>query len=107
MSPDFDALRVPIDTFVMELRPSEVKAVASGMRGTASQRSLSSLAAAVRSLPTGDRAPLWELAVRHYARGKSVEQAAAEIGMDPKHAQALLAGFSVALRQAGEGYNKG
>ncbi|MBV9581443.1 MAG: hypothetical protein JO057_22935, partial [Chloroflexi bacterium] len=55
------------------------------------------LPAAVRALPGSDRAPLWELAIRHYARGKPVDQAAAEIGMDPLHAHALLAAFRTAL----------
>ena len=102
VSPDPEALRVPLDTFVMQLRPSELEGVASGIADhlVAGQ---DALAAAVRALPTGDRAPLWELAVRHYARRKPVDQAAAEIGMDPIHARALLEAFSEALAATGVG----
>jgi hypothetical protein len=92
---------VPIDTFVMQLRPSELEAVGSGMN-PGSERNLTSLPAAVRALPTSDRAPLWELAVRHYARHKPVDQAAAEIGMDPIHARELLEAFSEALAQTAD-----
>lgn len=93
---------MPLDTFVMQLRPSEVEAVASGL-GAPHERTLTWLAAAVRALPTSDRAPLWELAVRHYGRHKPVDQAAAEIGMDPLHAHALLEAFSEALTQTSDG----
>jgi hypothetical protein len=99
---DSEALRVPLDTFVMQLRPSEVKAVASGMGASLAlndERTLTALAAALSALPTSDRAPLWELAIRHYARRTPLEQAAAGIGMDPIHARELLDAFSRALAQ--------
>jgi len=98
LSADLEALRVPIDTFVMQLRPSEIEAVAMGIAPSrpVDLRTLTSLAAAVHALPTSARAPLWELAVRHYARRKPVDQAAAEIGMDAIHAELLLDAFSAA-----------
>ena len=94
------SLRVPLDGgFVMQLRPSEVEAVARGLGefdASAAGNALT-LAAAVRSLPPSDRAPLWELAVRRYARHKPLEQAAAEIGMDAVRGRALLAALGQAL----------
>src|SRR4051794_39389886 len=89
-----DALRVPIDTFTMQLRPSEVASVARAMGGAFD---LSVVADAVRAFPGHDRAPFWELATRHFARHKSVEQAAGEIGMDTLHARALLDTFARTL----------
>jgi hypothetical protein len=94
MSPEDEALSVPIDTFVMRLRPSEVGAVAGALGGAFD---LSTLVDAVRALPANKRAPFWELATRHYARGKAVQQAAGEIGMDTLHARALLEAFAEAL----------
>jgi hypothetical protein len=95
------AFEVPIDAFVMQLRPSELRAVASGL--TIAARTLEAVAAAVRALPPSDRAPLWELAVRHYARGRPVAQAAGEIGMDPVHAHELLDAFTHALHSPAAG----
>jgi len=92
------AFEVPIDAFTMQLQPSELRAVASGLPPTSDPRMLEAVAAAVRALPPRDRAPLWELAVRHYARRRSVGQAAAEIGMDPLRARDLLDAFTQALR---------
>jgi hypothetical protein len=96
-----EALRVPLDGgFVMQLRPSEVEAVARGLGefDSSAAGSVLTLAAAVRSLPPTDRAPLWELGMRRYARGKPVEQAAGEIGMDVVRARALLAALGEALK---------
>ena len=90
----------------MQLQPSELSAVASGLPPTADLRDprmLEAVAAAVGALPPSDRAPLWELAVRHYARRRSVGQAAAEIGMDPLRARDLLDAFTQALRSPAEG----
>jgi hypothetical protein len=87
---------VDVDGFVIQLQPSELRAVAAGMGGNLGG-TLIGLASAVRALPTNDRAPLWELAVRHYARHKPLEQAAGEIGMDVIHGRALLAAFTQAL----------
>ncbi len=89
-----EPLRVPIDTFAMHLRPSELAGVAGGLGGT---WELTALADAVRALPRNDRAPFWELATRHYARHKPVDRAAGEIGMDTLHARALLEAFARAL----------
>jgi hypothetical protein len=97
------ALEVPIDTFVMQLQPSEIRAVAAALPvasrlDTSRPGTLEAVADAVRALPPSDRAPLWELAVRHYARHRPAAQAAGEIGMDPLHARELLDAFTQALR---------
>jgi hypothetical protein len=96
---DPEALRVPFDGFVMQLRRGELESVAAGLGefDSSDEGNLLTLAAALRSLPSRDRAPLWELAVRRYGRGKPLEQAAAEIGMDAIRARALLDEFSRAL----------
>ena len=84
---------VPLDGFAMRLRPSETESVAAAM----SQADASVFADALRRMPTNDRAPVWELVIRHYARRKPLEQAAAEIGMDVIHARELLEEFSASL----------
>ena len=48
------------------------------------------LVEALGRLPVTDRAPTWELAVRHFGRHKPLAQAAGEIGMDLLHARDLL-----------------
>jgi hypothetical protein len=93
MSFDPDAFRVPLDGFEMHLRRSELQAVAAGL----GERNLTALADALRSLPVRDRAPLWELAVRRFGRGKVPEQAAGEIGMDAIRARQLLSTFTAQL----------
>jgi hypothetical protein len=93
MSFDSEAFGVPLDGFEMHLRRSEVESVAAGM----GESSLAAVVRAVRALPVRDRAPLWELAVRTFGRGKVAEQAAGEIGMDALHARALLEAFTAAL----------
>jgi hypothetical protein len=86
--------RVPLDGgFVMQLRDSELESVDAGLGEFGSLR----LAEAVRALPATDRAPLWELAVRHYGRRKPLEQAAAEIGIDAQRARGLVEALSKAL----------
>ena len=75
---DPESLRVPLEGGVtLNLRPSELEAVASGLGefDASARGNALTLAAAVRNLPPNDRAPLWELAVRRYGRGKSLEQA--------------------------------
>jgi hypothetical protein len=97
---DPESLRVPLDGGVtLNLRPSELESVAEGLGefDASARGNALTLAAAVRSLPTNDRAPLWELAVRRYGRRKSLEQATAEIGMDLVRGRALLDAFSSAL----------
>ena len=92
---------IPMDGYVMHLRRSEIEAVAAGLgkfdASTVDEGNLLTLAEAVRRLPVLDRAPLWELAIRRYARHKPLEQAAGEIGMDVIHARELLDAFSTAL----------
>jgi hypothetical protein len=93
------AFRVPLNGFDMQLRRTELEAVAAGL-GTfdaSAEGSLTRLAEALRRLPAAERAPTWELAVRHYGHHKPLPQAAGEIGLDALHAEELLARFSAAL----------
>jgi hypothetical protein len=90
-----EALRIPLDGYAMQLRPSELESVAAGLPESAP----ATLPEALKRLPANDRAPLWELATRHYGRHKPIEQAAGEIGMDPIRAHSLLHAFSEARAQ--------
>jgi hypothetical protein len=95
------AFRVPLDGFDMQLRRSELEAVAAGL-GTfdaSGEGDLVTLAEALRRLPAAERAPTWELAVRRYGHHKPLPQAAGEIGLDALHAEELLARFTAALSQ--------
>jgi len=83
------ALRVPLNGFAIQLRPSELESVAAGL----DQSEPITLVEALRRLPVNDRAPAWELAVRRFGRRKPLAQAAGEIGMDLVHARALLEDF--------------
>ena len=96
-----DALRVPLDNYDMQLRHSEVASVAAGLADVdaSDEAGLLTIVSAVRRLPVRDRAPLWELALRHYGRRTPVDQAAGEIGMDALHAAELLDAFRRALSQ--------
>ncbi len=91
------ALPIPLNGFVMQLRPSELESVAAGL---GAHGLVSVLGEALHRLPTNDRAPLWELCVRHYGRRKPLEHAAGEIGMDVIHARKLLEAFSHARAEA-------
>jgi hypothetical protein len=95
------AFRVPLNGFDMQLRRSELEAVAAGL-GTfdaSAEGDLITLAEALRRLPVAERAPTWELAVRRYGHHKPLPQAAGEIGLDALHAEELLARFTAALGQ--------
>jgi hypothetical protein len=96
---DRERFRVPINGYVMQLGRSELESVAvgSGQFDAADKGSLTAVVEALRSMPSRDRAPLWELAVRHFGRHKPLQQAAGEIGMDAIHARELVAAFSHAL----------
>ncbi|HYY87273.1 MAG TPA: hypothetical protein VFA49_00640 [Chloroflexota bacterium] len=90
---------VPLDGFQMQLRRSELEAVAAGL-GTfdsSEEGDLVTLAEALRRLPAADRAPTWELAVRRYGHHKPLAQAAGEIGLDEVHARELIERFTTAL----------
>jgi hypothetical protein len=103
MTTNSEQFRVPLDgSYVMRLRPSELEAVALGLGvfDASAQGSSLRLAAAVRSLPASDRAPLWELAVRRYGRRQPLEQAAGSIGMDRDRAEALLGALARAIAAA-------
>jgi hypothetical protein len=86
---------VPLNGFAMQLRPSELEAVAAGLGrfDSSEEGDLVTLAEALRRLPPNDRAPAWELAVRRFGRHKALGQAAGEIGMDVVHARDLLEAF--------------
>ena len=73
----------------MHLRASEIQSVIHGLGSGSPDSVVASLLAA---LP-GDRAVLWELAMRHLGRGKAATTAAAEIGVDELRARPLLASF--------------
>ena len=94
-----DAFSVPLNGFTMNLRRSELRAVAAGLGefDASDEGNLLTLAEAVQALPFSDRAPLWELATRRYGRGKRLEQAAGEIGMDAIRRRALLKMFEDAI----------
>ena len=94
-----DVYSVPLDGYLMQLRPSELESVAAGLDelDAWSARSLLSLVEAVRTMPLTDRAPLWELMVRRFGRHKPLAQAAAELGMDAIHARDLLTTFEQVL----------
>lgn len=88
-TPSHSALRVPLTSFAIQLRPSELASVAAGL----DQPEPMTLVDALSRLPVTDRAPTWELAVRHFGRRKPLPQAAGEIGMDLIHARDLLRDF--------------
>jgi hypothetical protein len=94
-----DAFHVGINGFVMRLRRSELESVAAGLGefDASEEGNLITLARALHGLPSTERAPVWELAVRRYGRHKPVELAAGEIGMDAIRARALLDAFSRAI----------
>jgi hypothetical protein len=85
--------------FAMNLRPSELESVAAGLgeSDASVEGNQQTLAAALESMPSSDRAALWELAVRRYGRHTPLEQAAGEIGMDVVRARGLLEAYSKAL----------
>ena len=93
---DKAALRIPLNGFSMQLRPSELESVAAGLGefDSSEEGDLLTLAEAVRQLPTNDRAPAWELAVRRYGRHKPLAQAAGEIGLDLIVARDLMERFA-------------
>ena len=92
---------VPLDGFAIQLRHSELEAVAAGL-GTfdsSEEGDLLTLAEALRRLPVADRAPTWELAVRRYGHHKPLAQAAGEIGLDEIHARDLIERFTHAVAE--------
>lgn len=98
MTTDPELEGIPLDGgFVMRLRADELESVRTGLGNFDSP----ALAAALRAMPSSDRAAFWELAVRHYGRDKPLELAAAEIGMDRVRGEALLEAFSQALTAIG------
>ena len=104
MSMAADAFEVPLDGYVMHLRRSELELVAAGASelDASAEGDLLILAHAVCQLPTAERAPTWELALRSLGRGKAAPQAAGEIGLDEIVARALLERFSRGLTAAAQ-----
>ncbi len=98
MNVEIRTFSVPLGGLDMQLRPSEVEAVAAGIGAftSAQANTLEDVVRAVVALPIGDRAPAWELAIRHYGRRKPLEQAAGEIGLDRIRARALMASLTAA-----------
>jgi hypothetical protein len=97
---DATLFHVPLEGgAIMHLRLSELQAVAAGLGefDASEEGELITLAEALRRLPTRNRAPTWELAVRRYGRHKPLAQAAGEIGLDEIHARELLDRFSHSL----------
>lgn len=95
---DPSAFEVPLGGFTMHPRPSELRAVADGLGTFDSEEGAArTLVEALRQMPEGDRAPTWELAVRHYGHQTPLEVAAGEIGLDAVHATALLERFAELL----------
>ena len=99
MSLDAASLTVPLDGYRMQLRRSELEAVAAGLGqfDSSEEGDLLTLSEAVRRLEPSERAPTWELALRRFGRRKPLAQAAGEIGMDELWARQLLDRFSQAL----------
>lgn len=97
--PPFPGFTVPLEGYAMNVRPSEAAAVAARFGGMdpRSEADQARIVEALRRMPARDRAPAWELVMRHLGRGKPLDRAAGEIGMDLVHAEALLAGFLEAL----------
>jgi hypothetical protein len=93
---DSAAYSVPLDSFSMQLRPSELEAVAVGLGefDASDEGNRLTLVEALRRLPVAERAPTWELAMRRYGCHKPLAQAAGEIGMDLIRARELLERFA-------------
>jgi hypothetical protein len=85
----------------MQLRRTELELVAAGLGelDSSEEGDLVTLASALERLPSGDRAAVWELAVRRFGRHKPLAQAAGEIGLDEVHARGLIARFSQSLAE--------
>jgi hypothetical protein len=93
---DAEAFAVPLDAYVMRPRRSELELVASGLGqfDASEEGNLRTLVDALRAMPAGDRAPVWELAVRRFGRHVPLKQAAGQIGMDALHARELIEQFT-------------
>jgi len=81
----------------MQLWPAEVESVVAGL-GASRSVAPEAVVGAIAALPISDRAPAWELAIRHVGRRKPLEQAAGEIGMDVIRARALTESLTGATR---------
>ena len=97
-----EVFNVALNGLAMHLRRSELESVAAGLGEFDASRDsdLITLADAVRRLPANDRAPVWELAVRHFGRHKPIAVAAGDIGLDLITARDLLERFAHNLASA-------
>ena len=96
--PDDDRYTVPLNGYAMHLGGGELDLVAAGLGGGVDR---AALAEALATLAARDRAPAWELVVRHIGQGKAVARAAGEVGWDEVSARALLDQFRAALGRGG------
>jgi hypothetical protein len=101
MSSDAASFEVPLDGFVMHLRPSELETVAAGLGefDSSEEGDVLTLARALRRLAPAERAPAWELAVRRFGRHKPLDQVAGEIGLDEILARGLIERFCHGLTE--------
>src|SRR5438045_3687078 len=99
---DTHDLRVPLNGLTMRLRLSELETVAAGLGefDASEEGDLITLVEALWRLPTNDRAPAWELAMRRFGRHEPLAQAAGAIGMDLVVARDLLERFARNLTAA-------
>ena len=99
MPGDESEYKVDLGGYFMQLRRNELQAVAAGL-GTfdsSAEGDLLTLVEALGEMPIGQRAPVWELAVRRFGQHKSLERAAGEIGLDAVRARAMLIALSHAF----------
>jgi hypothetical protein len=89
---DDPAFEVPLSGFTMRLRRAEVDPVLAGLEALGGRRvaNAADLAAALRELPVADRAPTWELTVRHFGRQTPLTLAAGQIGIDELRAPGII-----------------
>jgi hypothetical protein len=89
---DDPAFEVPLNGYTMRLRRVELDSVAAGLEALGGRRvaNTTDLAAALRQLPVADRAPIWELTVRHFGRRTPLSLAAGQIGLDELRAPVLI-----------------
>ncbi|MBV9353942.1 MAG: hypothetical protein JO023_00300 [Chloroflexi bacterium] len=93
------AFEVPLNGYTMLLRRVELDPVATGVEALAGRRiaNTAELARALRQVPVADRAPTWELTVRHFGRRTPLTLAAAQIGLDELRAPVLIDAYLARL----------
>ncbi len=96
---DDPAFEVPLNGYTMQLRRVELDPVAAGLEALAGRRvaNTAALATALRQLPVADRAPTWELTLRHFGRRTPLTLAAGQIGLDELRAPVLIDAYLAQL----------